>query len=132
RDQEEHPPYGQNLTYPLERYSRFHQTSGTSGKPMPWLDTPESWEALVGCWEEVYRAAGVTRRDIGFFAFSFGPFLGFWLAFEAGNRLGMLCIPGGGLSTIARLRAIIDHRASVLCCTPSYAIHLAESAIAER
>ena len=132
RDQQEHPLYGQNLTYPVERYSRLHQTSGTSGKPLRWLDTPESWDALIGCWEEVYRAAGSERNDIAYFAFSFGPFLGFWLAFEAANRMGMLCIPGGGLSTLGRLKGILEIRATILCCTPSYAIHLAETAAQER
>ena len=43
-DQVAHPPYGTNLTYPLERYTRFHQTSGSGGTPMRWLDTPASWE----------------------------------------------------------------------------------------
>lgn len=127
-DQQYHPLYGRNLTFPLERYSRFHQTSGTSGKPLRWLDTPESWEQLVHCWLEVYRAAGVTAKDVTYFAFSFGPFLGFWLAFDAGSRLGTLCIPGGGLSTVARLNTILETQATVLCCTPSYAIHLADSA----
>ena len=128
RDQEEHPLYGRTLTYPLERYSRFHQTSGTSGKPLRWVDTPESWEQLVQSWLEVYRAAGVTAKDVIYFAFSFGPFLGFWLAFDAGTRLGTLCIPGGGLTTVGRLKTILETNATVLCCTPSYAIHLADTA----
>lgn len=128
RDQEQHPRYGRNLTFHLERYSRFHQTSGTSGKPLRWLDTPESWEMLVQCWLEVYRAAGVTQKDVTYFAFSFGPFLGFWLAFDAGERLGTLCIPGGGVTTLGRLKTILESQSTVLCCTPSYAIHLAETA----
>src|SRR5438045_5706512 len=41
-DQRRHPPYGSNLTYPLERYTRFCQTSGTTHSPMRWLDTRES------------------------------------------------------------------------------------------
>ena len=128
QDQEEHPLYGRNLTFPLEHYSRFHQTSGTSGKPLRWLDTRESWEELTRSWLEVYRAAGVTSKDVAYFAFSFGPFLGFWLAFDAGERLGALCIPGGGLSTVGRLKTILETRATILCCTPSYAIHLADAA----
>jgi phenylacetate-CoA ligase len=131
QDQMEHPLYGRNLTYPLDQYSRFHQTSGTSGKPLRWLDTAESWESMVESWVEVLRASGATSSDIGFFAFSFGPFLGFWLAFEAATRIGMLSIPGGGLSTVARLRAILETKSTVLCCTPSYAIHLAETAAQE-
>lgn len=130
-DQSAHPPYGTNLTYPLERYTRFHQTSGTTGIPLRWLDTPESWDALVDTWVEVYRASGVTPGDRIFFAFSFGPFLGFWTAFDAGQRLGCLCIPGGGMSSAARLRTLLDNRVSVLCCTPTYALHLGEVAVEE-
>jgi len=130
-DQKAHPPYGTNLTYPLERYTRCHQTSGTAGAPLRWLDTPESWNWMLANWTQVFGAAGVTRADRVFFAFSFGPFIGFWLAFEAAARLGCLCLPGGGLSSAARARAIIDHGATVLCCTPTYAIRLAEAAAAD-
>src|SRR6266704_1095437 len=97
-DQLAHPPFGTNLTYPLNRYTRFHQTSGTSGPPLRWLDTPESWDWMIESWTEIFHAAGVTASDRVFFAFSFGPFLGFWLAFESAQRLGCLCIPGGGMS----------------------------------
>src|SRR5437867_13387421 len=102
-DQQAHPPYGLNLTYPLERYTRCHQTSGTAGAPLRWLDTPESWNWLLGSWRQVLLAAGVQPRDRIFFAFSFGPFIAFWLAFEAAQRLGCLCLPGGGMSSAARL-----------------------------
>jgi phenylacetate-CoA ligase len=131
-DQSAHPPFGSNLTYPLDRYTRFHQTSGTTGTPLRWLDTPESWEAMIESWGEVYRAAGVSRGDRVFFAFSFGPFIGFWLAFEAASRLGALCLPGGGMSSVARLRAILENGATVLCCTPTYAARLAEVAAEEK
>ncbi len=127
-DQLAHPPFGTNLTYPLTRYNRCHQTSGTSAKPLRWLDTPESWSWMIGNWERVLRAAGVTAADRIFFAFSFGPFLGFWLAFEAGARLGCVCLPGGGMSSAARLQTILDMETTVLCCTPTYALRLAEVA----
>ena len=130
-DHAEHPPFGSNLTFPVERYTRTHQTSGTSGAPMQWLDTPENWQWMIDNWSDIFRAAGVSGDDRIFFAFSFGPFIGFWLAFEAGEALGALSIPGGGLSSAARLRAIFNHRANVLCCTPTYALRLAEVAEAE-
>ena len=123
-DQLANPPFGTNLTFPLERYTRFAQTSGTSGKPVRWLDTPESWSAMVDCWIEVLLASGVMPGDKVFFAFSFGPFLGFWLAFEAAARLGCLCFPGGGLSSAARLQMIRDNQIDHLCCTPTYALRL--------
>jgi phenylacetate-CoA ligase len=130
-DQIANPPYGSNLTFPLDRYTRFNQTSGTAGKPMLWLDTPESWARMLDCWAEVYAAAGVSASDHIFFAFSFGPFLGFWTAFESATRLGCLCVPGGGMRSAARLRTMIDTGATVLCCTPTYAIRLAEIAAEE-
>jgi phenylacetate-CoA ligase len=131
-DQRDHYPYGSNLTYPLERYTRFSQTSGTTGQPMRWLDTPESWVWMLDNWAQVYRAADVTAEDRIFFAFSFGPFLGFWTAFEAAARLGCLSFPGGGMRSGARLRTLIDTGATVLCCTPTYAIRLAEVAAEEK
>jgi len=130
-DQAEHPPYGTGLTYPLARYTRCHQTSGTSGAPLRWLDTPESWEAMKDDWCEVFHAAGVTASDPVFFAFSFGPFLGFWLAFEAAQKIGCLCFPGGGMGTALRARVLLENGCTVLCCTPTYALHLAATARAE-
>src|SRR5436190_15220084 len=130
-DQEKNPPFGTNLTFPLDRYTRLHQTSGTGGTPIRWLDTPESWEWMLRNWEQIYRAAGVGQGSRIFFAFSFGPFLGFWTAFEAGSRAGALCLPGATLGTAARLRAIFECQANVLCCTPTYAVRLAEVAAAE-
>ncbi|MFM8471514.1 MAG: phenylacetate--CoA ligase family protein [Limisphaerales bacterium] len=130
-DQLAHPPYGTNLTFPLERYTRCHQTSGSTGSPLRWLDTPEAWAWMLDNWETVHRQAGTTAADRIFFAFSFGPFLGFWTAFESAQRLGCLVFAGGGMTSVARLRAILDLRATILCCTPTYAIHLAEVAAKE-
>lgn len=130
-DRAEHPPYGSNLTFPLDHYIRFCQTSATSGKPMISLDTRESWDWMLDAWALVYFNAGVKTGDRLYFAFSFGPFLGFWTAFDSAVRLGCLCIPGGGLSSEARLWAIIEHQVKFLCCTPTYALRLAEVAVDE-
>jgi len=127
-DQFEHRPYGTNLTYPVGRYTRLHQTSGTSGAPLRWLDTPESWEWMLESWTEIFHAAGVNSRDRVFFAFSFGPFIGFWLAFESAQKLGCLCIPGGGMRSELRVKAIVENEVTILCCTPTYALRLGEVA----
>src|SRR5579859_6481554 len=74
-DHRANPPFGTNLTYPPDRYTRFHQTSGTTGTPLRWLDTPESWDWMVENWAEVFRAAGVDKHERIYFAFSFGPFI---------------------------------------------------------
>lgn len=130
-DQRENPPYGSNLTYPIEAYSRIHQTSGTTGSPMRWLDTPESWNELLGSWSRLFRLMGLRKSDRLFFAFSFGPFLGFWAGFEGANRLGNLCMPGGGMSSAARLALMRENEATVVACTPTYAMRLAEVAAEE-
>ena len=132
-DQLAHPPYGSNLSFPLDRYSRLHQTSGTStGRPLRWLDTPESWDAVLRCWQISFPLMGLTPQDRVYFPFSFGPFIGFWSAFEAAARYGALVLPGGGMPSTARLRFLVEHAATVVFATPTYALHLAELAAKER
>lgn len=128
RDQADAPPFGTNLTYPPARYCRFHQTSGTQGEPVRWLDTAESWEWWKACWRRVHAAADVTSADRAAFLFSFGPFVGFWAAFESACDLGCLCLPAGGMSTAARLRYVIENGVTVVFCTPTYALHAIEAA----
>ena len=127
-DQANHPPFGTNLTFPVENYTRIHQTSGTAGRPILWLDTPESWDWWLRCWVEVFKGAGVRRGDRVYVAFSFGPFIGFWTAFEAAQRMGLMSISGGGQSTEQRLQSILHREATVLVCTPTYALRLADAA----
>ena len=127
-DQAANPPFGTNLTYPLERYVRVHQTSGTSGSPLRWLDTQESWEWWARCWGFVLRGAGVGPADRVFFPFSFGLFIGFWAGFEGARALGALAIPGGGQDSPTRLASMEALGATTLVCTPSYALHLVEIA----
>jgi phenylacetate-CoA ligase len=127
-DQAAHPLFGSNLTYPLSDYIRLHQTSGTTGHPLKILDTQESWDWWAECWTYVYSAAGVSREDIVFLAFGFGPFIGFWSAYEGAKRMGALTVPGGGMDSLQRLHAIQELGVTVLVCTPSYALRLAEVA----
>jgi len=131
-DQVAHPPYGRALTFPLNRYTRLHQTSGTTtGQPLRWLDTPESWSWMLDNWDRMFRMIGLRPDDRLFFPFSFGPFLGFWTAFEAATRAGLFILPAGGMSSSARLRYLLDHSATIVFCTPTYALRLAEVAAAD-
>jgi phenylacetate-CoA ligase len=125
-DQVEHPPFGTNLTYPLERYVRVHQTSGTTGQPIRWLDTQACWEWWARCWGFVLRSAGVIPADRVFFPFSFGLFVGFWGGFEGARAIGALAVPGGGQDSATRLAWMEALGATVLVSTPSYALHLLE------
>lgn len=117
-----------NLTYPLEHYVRYHRTSGTRGRPMVVLDTPQDWQWWMDVWQFVLDSAEIGPEDRALLAFSFGPFVGFWSAFDAVIARGALAIPGGGMNTLQRLELIRTSRATVVFCTPSYALHLAELA----
>ncbi len=126
-DQASHPPYGSNLSYPSDRYIRMHQTSSSSGAaPLRWLDTRESWSWFDRCWDIIYRAASIRPTDRFIFPFSFGPFIGFWAALESALASDHFCISAGGMTTAARLRLIFDHAITVICCTPTYALRMAE------
>lgn len=132
-DQTEHPPFGTVLTFPRERYTRLHQTSGTTtGRPLRWLDTPESWTWMLDCWRQKFALMGVRPTDRFCFAFSYGPFIGFWTGHEAAIRNGSFVLTLGGMSSAARLRAIIENDITVVGCTPTYALHLSDVAAAER
>lgn len=118
-------------TYPRRQYARLHRTSGTTGRPLMILDTSDDWRWWSETWQHVLQAADVTTEDSVFLAFSFGPFIGFWSAHQACVDRGAMVIPGGGLSSLARLEFMRQTKPSVVCCTPSYAIHLAELASSE-
>lgn len=122
------PPFGGLLNAPLSHYPFYHQTSGTTGRPLKWLDTEDSWNWWSECWQYVYNGAGIGAHDIIFFAFSFGPYVSHWAALEGARRLGALGISGAGLSSEQRLKMIQDNDCTVLVCTPTYAVRLAEIA----
>jgi phenylacetate-CoA ligase len=117
-----------NLTWPADRYVRFHQTSGTHGRPMPVFDTADDWAWWMACWESILDRGGVRPGDRVLVASSFGPYAGFWSCFDAVVSRQAMAIPTGGMTTLARLEMARSLRATVLVATPSYALHLAEVA----
>jgi phenylacetate-CoA ligase len=112
-------------TWPYSQYCRLHRTSGTRGHPLTILDTDSDWRWWIETWQYVLDAAEVTAQDRALMAFSFGPFIGFWSGFDALAKRGALLIPAGGISSMLRLKLAMDTQATVLCCTPTYALHLA-------
>jgi len=123
-----YPPYGDFHYLDLAEYNRFHQTSGSSGKPLLFLDSQDGWEWLLNNWLKIFALAGIEKGDRLFFPFSFGPFLGFWTAFEAACKAGCLSFPGGGMSSESRLALIQNQNINVIFTTPSYALRLGEVA----
>lgn len=117
-----------NLTWSADRYVRYHQTSGTHGRPLPVFDTADDWAWWMECWRVILDRGGVTAGDRVVVASSFGPYVGFWSGFDAAMRAGAMAIPTGGMTTLARIHLIGSVGGSVLLATPSYALHLAEVA----
>jgi phenylacetate-CoA ligase len=127
-DQAVNPPFGTNLTFPLERYTHLHQTSGTSGTTLRILDTPEDWAWWRRNLGVVLRAAGVGPDDRVALAYSFGPYIQFWASYEGAQDVGAMVIALGGMDSLQRLQTIRDYGATTLLCTPTYAVHLARVA----
>jgi phenylacetate-CoA ligase len=117
-----------NLTWPVDRYSRIHHTSGTHGRPLFVFDTAEDWDWWMECWRVILDRGQVRPEDRVLVASSFGPYAGFWSCFDAVVARGALAIPTGGMPSLGRLQLIRSLAATVLVATPSYALHLAEVA----
>ena len=131
-DQERNPPFGTNLTYPLERYTQLHQTSGTTGPPLRVLDTAEDWAWWRGRFAHMLRTGGVGPSDRVGLAYSFGPHVQFWAAIEGLREVGALAVPLGGMTSVQRLQTVADIGATAVWCTPTYALRLAEVAVEQR
>jgi phenylacetate-CoA ligase len=119
-------PYGL-LAVPMEEVIRVHASSGTTGKPTVVAYTRQD----VDTWSEVMArtlmAGGVGRGDVVHNAYGYGLFTG-GLGFHYGaERVGAAVVPISGGFTDRQLMALRDLGATVLCCTPSYALHLAEA-----
>ncbi len=129
RSQIDDPPFGEVLAQPREAAMRYHTTSGTTGnRPLAVLDGPKDWEWIAEMWCYAFWGFGIRAADTVFFAFSYGTFVGFWGAHYAAEKLGCLVLPGGNMTTEARVRQIVSTEATVVCSTPTYALRMAQEA----
>jgi phenylacetate-CoA ligase len=131
-DQAAHPPFGTNLTYELDRYVAFHQTSGTTGPPLRVLDTADDWAWWRACLARSYEQIGIGSADRVALAFSFGPHVHFWATKEGLQELGAMALACGGMTSAQRLQTIADTEATALACTPTYALRLHEVALEQQ
>ncbi len=113
---------------PLEELARIHASSGTTGKPVIGLYTAEDMEAWVECMCRNLCAAGVEAQDLVQNAYGYGLFTGGLGFHQAAVRLGCTVLPTSSGLTERQIMLMVDLRSTVLCCTPSYALTLAERA----
>lgn len=126
-DLREHYPYGITAV-PLTEIVRFHSSSGTTGIPTVVSYTKKDMEVWTGLMARCLAAAGLTSEDIVQIAYGYGLFTG-GLGYHYGaERLGCSVVPIGSGNTKNQLRIMKDFRTTVICCTPTYALYLAEAA----
>ncbi len=118
-------PYGM-FAVPLREVVRIHSSSGTTGKPTVVGYTKndiKTWSNLVA---RFMTAAGVSHDDVVQIAFGYGLFTGAFGLHYGAEAIGASVIPMGGGNTEKQIMIMQDYRSSVLVCTPSYAITIAE------
>jgi phenylacetate-CoA ligase len=124
-------PYGL-LAVPNEELVRLHMSSGTTGKPVVTGYTRGDLEVWAECMERVLRMGDVTEADVVQNAYGYGLFTG-GLGFHLGaERIGCTVVPTSSGVTARQVMLLQDLGATVLCCTPSYALVLAEALAAEK
>ncbi|HET7826197.1 MAG TPA: phenylacetate--CoA ligase, partial [Anaeromyxobacter sp.] len=113
---------------PMEDVVRLHASSGTTGKPIVVAYT----QADIEVWKEVmvrsFAACGVGPRDVIQNAYGYGLFTGGLGAHYGAEALGATVIPMSGGNNERQLMVMQDFGVTVICCTPSYFVHLIERA----
>ena len=127
QDLRDHYPFGL-FAVPMQRIVRLHASSGTTGKPtvVPYTRNDiELWSDLIA---RVLAAAGVTDEDIVQNAYGYGLFTGGLGLHYGAEKVGAKVIPISGGNTKRQLMIMQDFGSTVLCCTPSYSLLMAEVA----
>ena len=112
---------------PAEQIVCVHGSSGTGGRPTLIPYTAHDVDVWAQVMARALGGAGATRRSTVHNAYGYGLFTGGLGVHHGGMRLGATVIPLSGGMTERQMRLIEDLKPDVLCCTPSYAIHLGEA-----
>jgi phenylacetate-CoA ligase len=112
---------------PMSEIVRVHASSGTTGKPTVVGYTRRD----IDTWSEVMArtltSAGANRNDFIHIAYGYGLFTGGLGLHYGGEKIGASVIPVSGGNTIRQLQLLVDFGSTVLACTPSYALFIAEA-----
>lgn len=130
QDMRDNYPYGL-FAVPLEEIVRIHASSGTTGKPTVVGYTQRDIEMWAELMARSFVAAGAHRGDIIHNAYGYGLFTGGLGAHYGAEKLGASVIPMSGGNTKKQIMIMQDFGSTVLTCTPSYSLYLAEAAAEE-
>jgi phenylacetate-CoA ligase len=130
QDMRDNYPYGL-FAVPLEQIVRIHASSGTTGKPTVVGYTRRDIEMWAELMARSFAAAGAHRGDVIHNAYGYGLFTGGLGAHYGAERIGASVIPMSGGNTKKQIMIMKDFGSTVLTCTPSYSLFLAEAAAEE-
>lgn len=126
KDLRDYYPYGL-FAEPMENVVRVHASSGTTGKRIVVGYTQNDLDMWADCIERMLVGIGCTDKDIIQVSFGYGLFTGGFGLHSGAEKLGATVIPMSSGNTALQIQTMIDFGATVLCCTPSYAMYLAET-----
>jgi phenylacetate-CoA ligase len=134
RAQAEHPPFGDYVCVPGSEIARVHGTSGTTGRPTAFGIGRSDWEIIGQSHARAMWAMGIRPSDTVFVGSVFSLYMGSWAVLNGAERLGAAAFPfGAGVAGMTE-RAVgwlTQMKPTVFYGTPSYALRLAEAAIAD-
>ncbi len=125
QDLRDYYPYGL-FAEPMENVIRVHASSGTTGKRIVVGYTQNDLDMWADTIVRMLTGLGVTKEDRIQVSFGYGLFTGGFGLHYGAEKLGALVIPMSSGNTPLQIQTMIDFGATVLCCTPSYAMYLAE------
>ena len=126
QDLRDYYPYGL-FAEPLKNIVRTHASSGTTGKQIVVGYTRHDLEMWADCMARQLAAAGTTAEDVVQVSYGYGLFTGGLGAHAGAERIGATVVPTSSGNTARQIRTMVDFGTTVLCCTPSYAMYLAEA-----
>lgn len=126
QDMRNHYPYGL-FAVPREHIVRIHASSGTTGKATVVGYTKRDLDTWAEIMARSLACAGASARDFVHVAYGYGLFTGGLGAHYGAEKLGATVIPASGGATKRQVMLMRDFGATVLCCTPSYGLHLWEA-----
>ena len=124
-DLRDYYPYGL-FAEPLENIRRVHASSGTTGKRIVVGYTDNDLDMWADCIARMLTAIGITNKDIFQVSFGYGLFTGGFGLHAGVEKIGATVIPMSSGNTALQIQTMIDFKATAICCTPSYAMYLAE------
>lgn len=126
QDLRDYYPYGL-FAEPLKNIVRTHASSGTTGKQIVVGYTRHDLEMWADCMARQLAAAGTTDEDVVQVSYGYGLFTGGLGAHAGAERIGATVVPTSSGNTARQIQTMVDFGTTVVCCTPSYAMYLAEA-----